>query len=92
MKNMIANINPATFTGSAIIIGFLLIDDLSVEEQSSIGNWLELVGMVLITYSSQITTNQSVQKNDTDNNSDSNYNIDTLKKTVDKIKECLDKM
>ena len=90
MKNIIANIDPTTFTGSAVIIGFLLIDDLTVEEQASVGNWFELIGMVLLTYSSQITTNQSVQKNETDNNSD--CNMDTLKKTVDKIKETLDKM
>lgn len=90
MNNILSNINPSTFTGSAIFVGLLLINELTNDEQVSVGNWFELVGMVLQTYSSQVSTNQSVQAKDTDANS--TRNIDTLKMTIDKIKECLDKM
>ncbi len=90
MNNIISNINPSTFTGSAILIGFLLVNELSTEEQVSVGNWLELVGMVLQTYSSQASTNQSV-KNSTKKNI-SNCDMDTLKKAINTIKEKLEKM
>ena len=47
---------PYSFTISAVIIGLLLTSELSSEEQDSFGNWLQLVGLVLQTYGSQVTT------------------------------------
>lgn len=41
------SIDPKSFTLSAVIIGFALIDDLTANEQNSVGNWLMLVGQVL---------------------------------------------
>lgn len=45
MNKLISDINPYTFTGSAILIGFLLVNELPASEQSSVGNWLQLVGL-----------------------------------------------
>lgn len=53
MKNIPPNIDALSFTGSAVIIGFLLIDDLTINEQNAIGDWLMLVGQVLQTNASQ---------------------------------------
>lgn len=47
------NIDSRTFTLSAVILGYLLIDDFTVNEQNAISNWLLLVGQVLETNAAQ---------------------------------------
>ena len=47
--NLIPNISPKTFSASAIIVGYLLIDDLTANEQNALGNWLMLTAQVLCT-------------------------------------------
>ena len=46
---MIPNIPPKLFSGSAALVGFLLIDDTTAEEQNALSNWLMLVAQVLAT-------------------------------------------
>lgn len=43
------NIPAKTFSLSAVIVGYLLIDDLTANEQNALGNWLMLVAQVLST-------------------------------------------
>ena len=88
MSKISINLDPYTFTGSAILIGFLLVGELTPDEQDSIGNWLELVGMVLQTYSSQVTTLESYQKDDKNKNNEKT-DLDTLRKTLKKIEQQL---
>ena len=47
--NIIPNVSAKTFSLSAVVIGFLLIDDLTANEQNALGNWLMLVAQVLCT-------------------------------------------
>lgn len=47
--NVIPNVSAKTFSLSAVVIGFLLIDDLTANEQNALGNWLMLVAQVLCT-------------------------------------------
>lgn len=47
--NLIPNIPPKLFSGSAVVVGYLLIDDLTANEQNALGNWLMLVAQVLST-------------------------------------------
>ncbi len=47
--NLIPNIPAKLFTLSAIIVGYLLIDDLTANEQNALGNWLMLTAQVLCT-------------------------------------------
>ena len=44
-----SNISPTAYTLSAAIVGFLLIDDTTANEQNALGNWLMLVAQVLCT-------------------------------------------
>lgn len=83
MKNNVFNVDPYTFTGSAIIIGLLLTQELSVEEQDSVGNWLQLIGLIMQTYASQVATLDASKE--TKNNID----IETLKKAIKKMEEKL---
>lgn len=84
MNKITIELDPYTFTGSALVIGLILVNELSPNEQDSIGNWLQLVGLVMQTYASQVTTLETNTKSDT--------SIEDLKTSVDKISEELDKI
>ena len=49
MEKIVFNVGPYSFTTSAFLIGLLLVQELSIEEQDSIGNWLQLVGLTMQT-------------------------------------------
>ncbi len=87
------NIDAGTFTISAFLIGYLLLDDLNPAEQNSIGNWFMMVGQVLCTNSAQ----QQVINN-RNNNKDGNHVInsndtsfESLKRSVNTMSQELDK-
>ena len=88
MKNIYFNYEPYSFTTLAFLIGILLTKTLTVDEQDSIGNWLQLVGLTMQTYSSQKSTLDSANTNK--NNDDSN--IESLKKTIKIIEENLEEL
>lgn len=46
---MLPNIPPKLFSLSAIVVGYILIDDMTANEQNALGNWLMLVAQVLST-------------------------------------------
>ena len=41
------NVPAKVFSLSAIVVGYLLIDDLTAKEQNALGNWLMLVAQVI---------------------------------------------
>ncbi len=47
--NLIPNIPAKAFSFSAVAVGYLLIDDLTANEQNALGNWLMLTAQVLST-------------------------------------------
>ena len=47
--NLIPDISPKLFSASAVVVGFILIDDLTANEQNALGNWLMLTAQVLCT-------------------------------------------
>ena len=46
---MLPNIPPKLFSLSAVVVGYILIDDMTANEQNAVGNWLMLVAQVLST-------------------------------------------
>lgn len=46
---LLPNIPPKVFSLSAVVVGYILIDDATANEQNAIGNWLMLVAQVLST-------------------------------------------
>lgn len=46
---MLPNIPPKLFSLSAVAVGYLLIDDMTANEQNAVGNWLMLAAQVLST-------------------------------------------
>ena len=53
MHYFLNNISPSNFTLSAYIVSSILIDDLSISEQNSLGNYLELLGQIILTNAAQ---------------------------------------
>lgn len=91
MEKIVFNIEPNSFATSAFLIGLILSQKLSLEEQDSIGNWLQLVGLTMQTYASQqITIDASKIDNKAKSNDSSD--IEKLKKTIKDIEEELDKI
>ena len=85
MNYSLNQIDPCTFTGSAVLIGLILAEELNDLEQDSVGNWLQLIGLTIQTYQSQ----QAVvdQKNNTDQK-----DLDAVKRAIEKIYEELKKI
>ncbi len=52
-NNFPPNIDPTTFSFTAVLVGAILVGDLDVNEQNAIGNWFELVGQYVLTNASQ---------------------------------------
>ncbi len=66
---ILPNVSPEVFSLSAVVVGYLLIDDLSSNEQNALGNWLMLVAQVLCT---NATYNQAKANPNDENISNSN--------------------
>lgn len=71
---------PRTLTILAVVLGFLMIDDLTAAEQNSLGNFLILIGQVLETNASQLAVVEGNQ---------SNTRLQTLEKKVQALEQRL---
>ena len=91
MERIVFNIEPNSFVTSAFLIGLILSQKLSLEEQDSIGNWLQLVGLTMQTYASQQITIDASKIDNKDKSNDGS-DIEKLKKTIKDIEEELDKI
>lgn len=62
---MLPNMDPKIFSLSAVIVGYLLIDDLTANEQNALGNWLMLVAQVLCTnaFYKQVLSERKIKNN-----------------------------
>lgn len=83
---IIPDIPPKAFTFSAIVVGYLLIDDTTANEQNALGNWLMLIAQVLCTnaFYKQV---QMERGNITENaNENRNYTTD---ETIDMLEKMI---
>lgn len=84
--SIIPNVPPKAFTLSAVVIGYLLIDDTTANEQNALGNWLMLVAQILCTnaYYKQVQTErQNMNKDDT---------VVLLEKMINSIQKEIDEL
>ena len=88
------NTNPRLSTTLAFIVGLILIDDLTADEQDMLGSWLMLIAQVLVTNAnSQTLIENRLLNNQININSKEIksiydpfiYNIDKIKDIVKKI-------
>ena len=80
------NIPPKLFTLSAVALGYLLIDDLTANEQNALGNWIMLTAQVLCTNAlyKQVEAERR--------NGPNNINIETLEKMIYALKKELEEL
>lgn len=78
------NVPPKIFSFSAVVVGYLLIDDLTANEQNALGNWLMLTAQVLCTnaYYKQVQTERNIGNTPTDYET-----LEMLKKMVSALNE-----
>lgn len=90
MKNMPPNISPNTFTSSAILVAYLLMDDFTINEQDAIGEWFMLVGQILATNAAQRSVLE--ERNEQINQTKQNDDIDTIQDVLKKITKEIDQL
>lgn len=85
------NVSAKTFSLSAIIVGYLLIDDLTANEQNALGNWLMLTAQVLCTnaFYKQVQQERGEKASHTISNEEG---IRLLKKMVDALNEEIEQL
>ena len=65
----IPNLDPYSFTGTAVILGYLLTNDFTTSEQAALGAWFNVVGDILASNSSwsAVLEERSTPPSDDDN-------------------------
>lgn len=84
--SIIPDVPPKLFSLSAVAVGYILIDDLTANEQNALGNWLMLVAQVLSTnaFYKQV---QIERENKNPNNSNT---IEMLEKMINALNQELE--
>ena len=85
---MLPNIPPKLFSLSAVVVGYILIDDMTANEQNAVGNWIMLIAQTLCTNGSY-TFNKEWKGHI--NNSNTPVTKDTLEKVGDIINNTIKK-
>ena len=83
--NLIPDMPPKLFSFSAVAVGYLLIDDLTANEQNALGNWLMLAAQVICTNAFYKQVQQERSQINYSNNIDEKQTIEMLKKMVNAI-------
>ena len=89
--NHLPNVPAKLFSLSAVVVGYLLIDDLTANEQNALGNWLMLMAQVLCTnaFYKQVQTERETYSSTNFTNED---NIRLLRKMVDALNKEIDNL
>lgn len=96
---LVPNTPANVYTLSAIVIGYILLNDSTPAEQNSLGNWFMLIGQVLCTNSAQ----QQVINNRTGTSTSSNqhiindtfgndYTVEKIEKVIKALKQEIDNL
>ena len=80
------SLSPVKFSLLASLLGVLLIDNLDLDQQNSLGNFLENVGQNLLTAAAQGQTVQASQQNQI------RKQIQSLKNQIAELEEELDRI
>ena len=94
---MLPNVPPKLFSLSAVVVGYILIDDMTANEQNAVGNWLMLVAQVLSTNAFyravmqerglEPTGSTETGRNNADTFSGLNYKESDKKSTLDMLEK-----
>ena len=87
---IIPDISPKTFTLNAVIIGYLLIDDTTANEQNALGNWLMLIAQVLCTNAFYKQVQQ--ERSTSTNQPNTEQTIQMIQKMIDAMSKEIDNL
>ena len=87
---IIPDISPKTFTLRAVIIGYLLIDDTTANEQNALGNWLMLIAQVLCTNAFYKQVQQ--ERSTSTNQPNTEQTIQMIQKMIDAMSKEIDNL
>lgn len=86
MNEHISNLSPPIKTLSAVIIGFVLTNNLDAKQQNALANWFLLIGQILETNAGFLQlTNQPTNLSNEDF-------METLEKTIAHLQEEITKL
>ena len=63
----IPDIDPFSFTGTAVILGYLLTNDFTIDEQAALGAWFNVVGDILASNAAWADVLESRQQDNKEN-------------------------
>ena len=88
------NIDPNTFSLTAVIVGIIATSDMSYPEMNALGNWFVLLGDYLLTYAAQQYVIEQKAQRYNDYNKDINIKneLDYLYDAINKMRDELDKI
>lgn len=86
------NLDPFSFTGTAVILGYLLTNEFTVDEQAALGAWFNVVGDILASNSSWAGVIETRQQSFKDEQEDNQNDLDILKDAIDKLKDNIEKL
>lgn len=91
----IPEVPPQLFSLSAVIVGVLLVDDSTPNEQNALGNWLMLVSQYLCTnaaYGQLLQSNTQTPGSFNENNNQNNFNQNDSNNSDEETLQMLVKM
>ena len=86
------NINPESYSLSAVIIAAIIAPEFKIDEANTVGNWLVLFGDFLITCAGQATLIQNRQIPNTDPQNSNEDSLKSISNALKRIQEELDKL
>ena len=92
---LVPDVPPKVFTFSAVVVGFILLDDMTANEQNALGNWLMLTAQVLCTNAvyKQVQQEREQNKSQTPTPDETiqmmQKMINAMQKEIDEIKKSL---
>ena len=90
--SIIPDVPPKLFSLSAVAVGYILIDDLTANEQNALSNWLMLVAQVLSTnafYKQVQTERENKDPNNSNTKKKKKKMINALNQELENIKNNL---
>ena len=93
MNEKIKDKNDAqVFTLSAVVVGFLLLQELDLNEQNDLGNWFLLLGQLLCTNAARLSVLQTTDSLSINTSNDNQDMSDMLEKTVKAMQQEIDEL
>lgn len=86
---LLPNVPPKLFSLSAIVVGYILIDDMTANEQNAVGNWLMLVAQVLSTNAFYKAVMQERGLDETGKNNSYTFNNDDRESTINMLEKMM---